>query len=83
MTSKLDELLIQLSISDLMYSEYDEEIFHYTSPGGFESILFSDKDNITLWGTVLSYESVNTGKRFCESWLYGKFRTFDCKEKRR
>jgi len=48
MTSKLDELLIQLSISDLMYSEYDEEIFHYTSPGGFESILFSDKDNITL-----------------------------------
>lgn len=57
MTSKLDELLMQLSISDLMYSEYDEEIFHYTSPGGFESILFSDKDNITLWAS--RYDCLN------------------------
>lgn len=57
MISKLDELLMQLSICDVMYSEYEGEIFYYTSPNGFESILFGDSDNITIWAS--RYDCLN------------------------
>lgn len=57
MISKLDELLMQLSISDIMYSEYEDEIFHYTSPNGFNSILFGDSYNITFWAS--RYDCLN------------------------
>lgn len=57
MKSKLDELFMQLSISDVMYSEYEGKIFHYTSPNGFESILFGDSDNITFWAS--RYDCLN------------------------
>lgn len=57
MISKLDEFIIQLSMSDVMYSEYENEIFHYTSPNGLNSILFGDIDNITLWAS--RYDCLN------------------------
>lgn len=50
--SKLDEFQIILSM-DAKYlpDEYISEIFHYTSPQGFQSILFNNPDCITLWAS--------------------------------
>lgn len=50
--SLLDEfqILMGLNIS-YMPEEYREDIFHYTSPVGFKSILFDDKEAITLWAS--------------------------------
>ncbi len=51
-------------ISDLIYKnpympdEYNGKIFHYTSPNGFNSILFDDKkEKVTLWAS--RYDCLN------------------------
>lgn len=40
-----------------MPDEYDGDIYHYTSPSGFQSILFSDKYDVTLWAS--RYDCLN------------------------
>lgn len=38
-------------------NEFDGDIYHYTSPQGFQSILFSDKYDVTLWAS--RYDCLN------------------------
>lgn len=40
-----------------MPDEYDGDIYHYTSPNGFQSILFSDSYDVTLWAS--RYDCLN------------------------
>lgn len=49
MKNLLDEFQILMGL-DISYmpEKYREDIFHYTSPVGFKSILFDDKEDITL-----------------------------------
>ncbi len=52
MMSKLDEFMLLSSLSqNYMPPPPPLEIFHYTSPQGFSSILFEDSDFITLWAS--------------------------------
>ena len=50
--SKLDEFQILMKM-DAKYlpDEYVNDIFHYTSPQGFQSILFKNDDCLTLWAS--------------------------------
>ncbi|NLD19152.1 MAG: DUF2971 domain-containing protein [Clostridiales bacterium] len=56
--SILDEFHILLGL-DISYmpKEYKNDIFHYTSPSGLDSILFEDFDGITLWAS--RYDCLN------------------------
>lgn len=40
-----------------MPDKYDGNIYHYTSPNGFESILFKDEEKVTLWAS--RYDCLN------------------------
>ncbi len=53
MMSKLDEFEILMGFDNkYMPTEYNEyDIFHYTSPEGFKSILTTDKRNAILWAS--------------------------------
>lgn len=52
MLSKLDQFRLLLSLdANYMPPEYGREIFHYTSPSGFLSILFGNQDNAILWAS--------------------------------
>lgn len=59
MISKLDEFQILMGWDNqYMPKEYsDSDIFHYTSPSGFESILTKDKRNAILWAS--RYDCLN------------------------
>lgn len=59
MKSKLDQfsLLLGMNINDIMYNEYEGDIYHYTSPSGVNSILFGDSNNITFWAS--RYDCLN------------------------
>lgn len=50
------EILMRMS-AEYMPKEYNKDIFHYTSPEGFQSILFSDSDKVTLWAS--RYDCLN------------------------
>lgn len=53
-----NEFLFDLSYKNLyMLDKYDENIFHYTSSNGFNSILFGDKEKVTLWAS--KYDCLN------------------------
>lgn len=54
--SMLDEFIMKMNI-DLFETGYNGDMFHYTSVSGFDSILFSDKDSITLWAS--RYDCLN------------------------
>lgn len=55
---KLDEFEILMHMStEYMPKEYFRYIFHYTSPQGFRSILFSDPNNVILWAS--RYDCLN------------------------
>jgi len=56
--SELDKLQILMRM-DAKYlpDEYVDCIFHYTSPLGFQSILFQDPNNVTLWAS--RYDCLN------------------------
>ena len=55
--SLLDEFTLSLNMSDIMLEEYEGNIFHYTSTTGFNSILFGDGNEITLWAS--RYDCLN------------------------
>jgi len=58
MESKLDQFEVLLAMdSSYMPLEYGEDIFHYTSPSGFMSILFGDLDKTVLWAS--RYDCLN------------------------
>lgn len=50
------DLLMKMD-ADYMPHEYRQEIFHYTSPSGFSSILFGDPNCVTLWAS--RYDCLN------------------------
>lgn len=53
-----NEFLFGLGLNNqYMPNKYDENIFHYTSPNGFNSILFGDKGKVTLWAS--RYDCLN------------------------
>lgn len=37
--------------------EYERDLFHYTSPAGFSSILLGDQEKVTLWAS--RYDCLN------------------------
>ena len=50
--NKLDQFELLMAMdANHMPTEYGNDIFHYTSSGGFQSILFSDSDKLTLWAS--------------------------------
>lgn len=52
MLSKLDEFIIRIGLdASHMPAEYGQDLFHYTSPQGFTSILFGDSEKVTLWAS--------------------------------
>lgn len=52
MKSKLDDFYILLNTYvNHMPSQYENDIYHYTSPNGVNSILYSDSGNIKLWAS--------------------------------
>lgn len=52
------EFLIDLTYENAyMPNEYNENIFHYTSPNGFNSILFGNEEKVTLWAN--RYDCLN------------------------
>lgn len=58
MLSKLDEFLILTKMNkNYMPEEYELDLFHYTSPIGFTSILFEDSGKITMWAS--RYDCLN------------------------
>ena len=58
MLSKLDEFQIHMKMNaNYMPEEYEMDLFHYTSPMGFTSILFGDNDKTTLWAS--RYDCLN------------------------
>lgn len=58
MLSKLDEFQRRLKMdTDYMPSEYENDLFHYTSPTGFSSIMFGDLEQVTLWAS--RYDCLN------------------------
>lgn len=58
MLSKLDEFQLLLKMdADYMPVEYERDLFHYTSPAGFSSILLGDQDKVTLWAS--RYDCLN------------------------
>lgn len=58
MLSKLDQFQILLAMdASYMPSEYGRDIYHYTSPAGFMSILFGNQDNAILWAS--RYDCLN------------------------
>lgn len=58
MQSKLDQFKILMAM-DISYMppEYGRDIFHYTSPSGFQSILFGNSEHLTLWAS--RYDCLN------------------------
>ena len=58
MLSKLDEFQAMLDLDAChMPAEYGRDIFHYTSPAGFSSILFSNSLKAELWAS--RYDCLN------------------------
>ena len=58
MLSKLDQFQILLAMdASYMPSEYGRDIYHYTSPIGFMSILFGNPNNAMLWAS--RYDCLN------------------------
>lgn len=58
MMSKLDEFLARIGMdASYMPAEYGRDLFHYTSPQGFTSILFGDSEKVTLWAS--RYDCLN------------------------
>lgn len=58
MQSKLDQFMVLMSMDEShMPEEYGEDIYHYTSPEGFMSILLGDADKATLWAS--RYDCLN------------------------
>ena len=58
MLSKLDQFQVLLAMdASYMPSEYCRDIFHYTSPAGFMSILFGNPDRPVLWAS--RYDCLN------------------------
>lgn len=56
--SEFDELLFTLGFNnEYMPEEYFGELFHYTSPAGFLSILSGDSSNTTIWAS--RYDCLN------------------------
>lgn len=52
MKSLLDEFQILMGLDvNYMPEEYKEDIFHYTSSNGFNSILFNEDEKIILWAS--------------------------------
>lgn len=51
MKSQLDIFRSKLGNNSYLPNAYEEEIFHYTSPEGFSSILFGDVNCVTLWAS--------------------------------
>lgn len=37
--------------ADYLPNEYDGDIYHYTSPSGFQSILFGNRSDVVLWAS--------------------------------
>lgn len=58
MLSKLDEFKLLLKMdADYMPAEYETDLFHYTSPTGFSSIMSGDLEQVTLWAS--RYDCLN------------------------
>ena len=58
MLSKLDEFQVLLALdASYMPLEYGRDVFHYTSPGGFSSILFGNPEKAELWAS--RYDCLN------------------------
>lgn len=57
MLSKLDEFLQLMGTDVYMPEEYYRDIFHYTSPSGFTSILTEDSSRISIWAS--RYDCLN------------------------
>ena len=58
MLSRLDQFQILLATdASYMPSEYGRDIYHYTSPVGFMSILFGNPNNAMLWAS--RYDCLN------------------------
>lgn len=58
MLSKLDQFQTLLAMdANYMPSEYGRDIYHYTSPIGFTSILFGNPDKAVLWAS--RYDCLN------------------------
>lgn len=56
--SKLQELAIQMHFpNEFMPAEYYRDIFHYTSPEGFRSILLGSPKSVTIWAS--RYDCLN------------------------
>ena len=58
MLSKLDEFKLLLKMdADYMPAEYENDLFHYTAPTGFSSIMSGDLEQVTLWAS--RYDCLN------------------------
>ena len=56
--SKLDDFKLLLKKdADYMPAEYENDLFHYTSPTGFSSIMSGDLEQVTLWAS--RYDCLN------------------------
>ena len=56
--SNLDKFKLLMAMdAHYMPSEYDGDMFHYTSPQGFQSILFGDRFDTVLWAS--RYDCLN------------------------
>lgn len=56
--NNMEKFKILMSMdANYMPLEFDGDIYHYTSPVGFQSILFSDKYDVTLWAS--RYDCLN------------------------
>lgn len=55
-TSMLDNFIMKMN-SEFLELDYSGDMFHYTSIYGFNSILFSNKEHITLWAS--RYDCLN------------------------
>ena len=68
--SNLDKFKILMAMdAHYMPSEYDGDMFHYTSPQGFQSILFGDRFDTVLWASrydCLNDASEGTKKRITD-----------------
>ena len=52
MFTQLHDNCFQMTLlDDYMPQEHEGDIYHYTSPDGLMSMLFSDRDALTLWAS--------------------------------
>lgn len=56
--NNLEQFKILMAMdANYMPAEFDGDVFHYTSPTGFQSILFANKYDLTLWAS--RYDCLN------------------------